>query len=55
MYYKKWKVTITQKLLILKIVRKCYFFDDVIKIENLDFHDILINDKSYENDFVYNS
>ena len=35
--------------------RTCYFFDGLIKIENLDFNDILINDKSYENDFIYNS
>ena len=35
--------------------RTCCFFDDVIKIEILDFNNILINDKSYENDFVYNS
>ena len=32
--------------------RKCYYFDDIIKIEDFDF-DILIGEKSYKNILVY--
>ena len=32
--------------------RKCYCFDDIIKIEDFDF-DILIGEKSYKNILVY--
>ena len=35
----------------LKIV--CYYFDDIIKIENLDL-DILIDEKSYKNILLFN-
>ena len=29
--------------------RTCYCFDDIIKIEDLDFDNILLDEKSYEN------
>ena len=32
----------------------CYYFDDIIKIEDFDLDDILIDENSYENIFVYN-
>ena len=31
----------------------CYYFDDVIKIEDLDFDNILLDEKSYKNILVY--
>ena len=34
--------------------RKCYYFDDIIKIEDFDLDDILIDETSYENILVYN-
>ena len=34
--------------------RTCYYFDDIIKIENLDLDNISINKKSYEYILVYN-
>ena len=33
--------------------RTCYYFDDIIKIEDFDFNNILINEKSYENILDY--
>ena len=33
--------------------RKCYYFDDIIEIEDFDL-EILIDEKSYENVLVYN-
>ena len=32
--------------------RICYYFDDIIKIEDFDFDSILINEKSYKNILV---
>ena len=32
----------------------CYYFDDIIKLENFDFDNILFNEKSYENILVQN-
>ena len=32
----------------------CYYFDDITKIEDFDFDNILINERSYENILVYN-
>ena len=46
-----WRVMMNFKKLVLKIL--CYFFDDIIKIEDFDF-DILIDAKLSENIFVYN-
>ena len=34
--------------------RTCYYFDDIIKIENCNLDNILIDRKSYENILVYN-
>ena len=31
-----------------------YYFDDIIKIEDFNLDDILIDEKSYENILVYN-
>ena len=32
----------------------CYYFDDIITIENFNFDNILIDKKSYKNILVYN-
>ena len=32
----------------------CYYFDDMIKIENFDLDNILVDEKLYENILVYN-
>ena len=32
----------------------CCYFDDITKIEDFDFDNILIDEKSYENILVYN-
>ena len=34
--------------------RTCYYFDDIIKIEDFDLDNISIDEKSYENILVYN-
>ena len=34
--------------------RTCYYFDDMIKIEDFDLRNILIDEKSWENILVYN-
>ena len=34
--------------------RTCYYFDDMIETEDFDFDNFLIDEKSYENIFVYN-
>ena len=33
----------------------CYYFDDIIKIEDFFINNILIYEKSYENILVYNT
>ena len=33
--------------------RTCYCFDDIIKLEDLDLDNILIDEKSHENIFIY--
>ena len=33
--------------------RTCYYFDDIIKIEDLNLDNILTDKKSYENILVY--
>ena len=32
----------------------CYYFDDMIKIENFDLDNILVDEKLYKNILVYN-
>ena len=32
----------------------CYYFDDMLKIEDLDFDSILLDEKSDENILIYN-
>ena len=32
----------------------CYYFNDIIEIEDFDFDNILKDEKSYENILVYN-
>ena len=34
--------------------RTCYYFDDIIKIEDFNLDKVLIDEKSYENILVYN-
>ena len=34
--------------------RTCYYFDDIIKIEDFNLDKMLIDEKSYENILVYN-
>ena len=31
----------------------CYYFEDIIKIKNFDFDNILLEEKSYENILIY--
>ena len=46
---------INDKLKEIDIInRACYYFDDTIKIEHFDLDNILIDEKSSENIFVYN-
>ena len=33
--------------------RTCYYFDDIVKIEDLDLDNSLIDEKSYESFLVY--
>ena len=33
--------------------RTCYYFDDIIKLEDFDLDDISIDEKSYENILIY--
>ena len=33
---------------------RCYYFDRITKIESFDFDNNLIDEKSYENIFIYN-
>ena len=33
--------------------RKCYYFDDIIKIEDFDLDNILLDEKSYKNTLLY--
>ena len=40
------------KKFISKIV-SCYYFDDIIKQEDFDFDNILIDEKSHENILIY--
>ena len=32
---------------------RCYYFDDIINVEDFDFDNILIDEKSYENILIY--
>ena len=34
--------------------RTCYYFNDIIKLEDFDLDNILIDEKSYENILIYN-
>ena len=34
--------------------RTCYYFDDIIKLEDFDLDNILIDKKSHENILIYN-
>ena len=31
----------------------CYYFDDIMKLENFDLHNILVHEKSYQNILIY--
>ena len=41
-----WKVSIKNHL--------CYYFEDIIKIEDFNFGNILLDEKSHENILIYN-
>ena len=32
----------------------CYYFDDIIRLEDFDFDNIFIDEKSYKNILIYN-
>ena len=34
--------------------RKCYYFDNIIKIQDFDLNNILIDEKSYKHILAYN-
>ena len=34
--------------------RTCYYFDDIMKVEDIDVNNILLDEKSYENILVFN-
>ena len=34
--------------------RTCYYFDNIINIEEFDFYNTLLNEKSYESILIYN-
>ena len=34
-------------------IRTCYYFDDIIKLEDFDLHNIFIDEKSHENILIY--
>ena len=33
---------------------RCYYFDDIVKIQDLDFDNILLDEKPYNNTLIYN-
>ena len=53
MYYKKMESSDKFKEIHTKN-RTCYYFDYIIKIEDFDLNNILIDEKSYENILIYN-
>ena len=34
-------------------IRTCYYFYDIIELEDIDFDDILIDEKSHENILIF--
>ena len=34
-------------------IRTCYYIDDIVKFEDFDLENILLDEKSYQNIFVY--
>ena len=43
-----------EKLKVISIKnRTCYFFDDIIKTEDFDFDNVLLDEKSYGNILIY--
>ena len=44
---------INLKQLILKS-RTCYYFDNIMKVEDINVYNILLGETSYENILVYN-
>ena len=53
MHYKKKDINYKLKEISIKNLKRCYF-DDIIKTEDLDLDNVLIDEKLYENIFVYN-
>ena len=37
----------------IKKQRTCYYLDETVKIEHFDFDNILLDERSYKNDLVY--
>ena len=33
--------------------RTCYYFDVIMRVRNLSFHNILLDESSYENTLIY--
>ena len=33
--------------------RTCYYFDDIMTVEDIDSSDILLNDKKYKNTLIF--
>ena len=53
MYNIKWKIMIYELKKIQIKNRTCYYFDDIINLEDFDFDNILIDKKSHENILIY--
>ena len=50
-YNIKWKIMNFSKVRIK--IRTCYYFDDLIKLEDFRLDNVLIDENSYENIFIY--
>ena len=46
-----WPILYQQML--WNVIIKCYYFENIIKCEDFDFDNILIDGKSHENNFIY--
>ena len=51
-YNIKWKIMNFKKF-VLKFATSYYYFDDIIKLEDFDIDNILIDEKSHENILIY--
>ena len=46
-----WPILYQQML--RNIIIKCYYFENIIKCEDFDFDNIVIDGKSHKNNFIY--